>query len=785
MKKVISMTLALSLLLTGCGNFGSKDGSTNTKYASAVTVGEIKQKYGVDKEKDNAIMPMYNVENNKVFNLNFKTNMNEIKTSDVVSVHTDIKCLSQSEVLTLRFSQVNDGKTDVSVTPNCDVLASDKTLHNGGGVWGNAPIFYMRINYDMNSTTVKKLDKPVIIPFTIKSELPVPNLRKEISADGRFKLVWDKVEGAEKYKVYNVSRIDLHKVSNEPTSSAEEGYRQIPRLETTTTNTELEDFIIVPDVKTGSNIVHMENSGVGGDYYVTAVAGDKESKFSVPVSTPELSSQLPFRLHDDIFLKTFTDVSKLPKYAGVTFIDGSVQDREIIYRTDNIKINKYSSTQVDYYIKGTALKGYLNVEKINEEDIKSLNPEQKTDTTSGFVAPENNTDTVPSPDVPTIIDSGKDTKGVSKPSKDDTKNDSTANNTVDEQKDNTKKQVDEGNKEKVDTPTVVKDVKVNADNAFEEFLALKMVDAESEISLKAFPEAQNSKTLGDTIYKVVYQNPLILGVRNFSYDYSTLTLKVKYDDSSDVIKKKQQEIIAEAKKIVSSTIKSGMSDEEKRKALYDYLDKNSKYDDEALKNAEKNNYKGVDAKFNDSFNTYGIMVKKIGVCASYASTYKMLADLSGLDCIVVTGTIQNIPHAWNRVKVDNEWLSLDSTNNATNSGIPYMLYESNDETAKALTYVENKEYWLDSEITKFVAKSNKYDYYVANGLEVKDMSDYTTKLTALLKKGNKSNILRFTSKFNETELTKATAKAVHDVVPDKLDTAQLKGLGTYVDVDIE
>lgn len=780
MKKILSITLALSFLLTGCGNLGGKDNLKNSKYASAVTVGEIKQKYGVNKEEENAIMPMYNVDNDKEFNFNFEANMQGIKASDIVSVHTDIKCLPQSKVLTINWPNTDNNKTSISIKPNCNVLASEKTLNDGGGVWGNAPIYYIRINYDMNSNTVKKLDNPIIIPFTIKSELPIPNLKKEISADGKFKLIWNKVPGATKYNVYNVSDIDLHKMSNNPTSNAENGYRGNPILLKTTEKTELDNFLTVSYIEDDENIVNYENTCVSGDYYVTAVADDKESNFSVSVSTPEISSQIPYKLKDDIFLKNFNSVNELPKYVGVTFIDGSVQNREVIYKTDNVNMNKYSPTELYYSIKGTALKGYLNVANIKEEDLKSLNTSESTNDPSGYVLPENNTDQVPSPDVPTIIGNNDDSSNSK-----NVENKKDVDNTLEEQKDNTKKQVEEGNKEKINTPTIVKDVEINADNSFEEFLALKMIDGQSEISLKAFPDAQNSKILEDTLFKVIYQNPLILGVKNFDYDYSTLTLKIKYDDSPELIKKKQQEIIAEAKKIIPSIIKSGMSDEEKRKAIYDYLDKNTKYDDEALKSAEKNDFKSVDESFNDSFNTYGIMVKKVGVCASYASTYKMLADLAGLDCIVVTGTMQNVPHAWNKVKIDNEWLNVDSTNNATNSGIPYLLYESNDETAKTLAYIENNEFCLDNEITKFVSKSDKYDYYVSNELEVKDISEYSNKLTDMLKKGQNVVTLRFANKFDETDLKKATAKAIHDVAPEKLNTAKMESLGTYIQLNIE
>lgn len=293
--------------------------------------------------------------------------------------------------------------------------------------------------------------------------------------------------------------------------------------------------------------------------------------------------------------------------------------------------------------------------------------------------------------------------------------------------------MEQGNQETVPEPATG-DAFINADSALEEVLAKNMIAAQDSISLKAFPEAQNFTTLSDVVLKVMYQNPLILGVEGFEYNYGTLTLSIHYKESAADIQRKQNEIIAKGKEVVASIIKQGMSDDEKRKAIYDYLNDNAKYDDAALENAEQNNFKNVDAQFNDSFTTYGILVKGVGVCASYASVYKLLSDLSGLESIVVTGTSSGVPHAWNKVKIGNEWLHVDATNNLTNSGIPYFLYNANDETAVSQKTVADKDYWLDSELDQFKGDSDANDYYVQNDLEVDSISEYKSKAETHLKK---------------------------------------------------
>ena len=91
------------------------------------------------------------------------------------------------------------------------------------------------------------------------------------------------------------------------------------------------------------------------------------------------------------------------------------------------------------------------------------------------------------------------------------------------------------------------------------------------------------------------------------------------------IKEKQEAIQAEVKKVAKEIIKDGMSNLEKEIAINDYLCMSAEYDNAALENAEKNDFKYVDESFHDSFNAYGILLKKKGVCASYAASFKLLA----------------------------------------------------------------------------------------------------------------------------------------------------------------
>ncbi|WP_024631292.1 MULTISPECIES: transglutaminase domain-containing protein [unclassified Paenibacillus] len=831
MKRLLLIMFTLTLLLAGCQS-NDKESSPSENNPTEIVEGpsilSLKQKYGSESNK--AIMPMYNVAQDEEFKFKFKADLRKsnLSASDIISVHTDIKALEASKVYAI--PEINDNS--VSIKPlGWGVLSSDKLRTQEKSTWGGAPIYYIRINYDLDAEKLTLLDQPMIIPFTVKSELAVPNLKYEIDKDKRFKLTWDKVEGATEYKIYNrADRTVIFETNNVPLQGAEKAFNgSNPLVLTTTTETSFNDFM--EDGKGGLGTINeqmtsYQNHGMKGEYYVTAVSGDKESNFSNGVATAPLSNQLPMSLKEQLYMKKLKNINELPRTTSIEYIDGSFSQETIVYDTTNVEISEFNETNIPFHIKGTALKSYVRVENITQEDLDKLAQQTVAESSNGLVEPKNDTPYVPAPDVPTIInnhdapatepstetgaeptveeapstesttDTGTSedkTDPVSNEASDDTSDkasdesssetpdpasETEEDNLVDEQKSNTQQNVEQGNQETVPEPATG-DAMINADSALEEVLAKNMIAAQEKISLKAFPEAQNFTTLSDVVLKVMYQNPLILGVEGFEYNYGTLTLSIHYNESADVIHKKQDEIIAKANEVVASIIKDGMKDDEKRKAIYDYLNDNAKYDDAALENAEQNNFKNVDAQFNDSFTTYGILVKGVGVCASYASVYKLLSDLSGLESIVVTGASSGVPHAWNKVKIGNEWFHVDATNNLTNSGIPYFLYNANDETAASQKTIADKDYWLDSELALFNGESDANDYYVQNDLEVASISEYKVKAESELKNGEKRVILRFASPVDSDELMTAAGEALAAFDEALLGTAQLATLGSY------
>lgn len=103
--------------------------------------------------------------------------------------------------------------------------------------------------------------------------------------------------------------------------------------------------------------------------------------------------------------------------------------------------------------------------------------------------------------------------------------------------------------------------------------------------------------------------------------------------------------------ILKKTVKSGMTAKEKARAVHDYMIKNYSYDYAAAKNP---------SKYPASYDFYGLLKNKKGVCQSFALLYAMLMNRAGVECNIVSGVAAGSAggtdyeaHMWNVIKQKN------------------------------------------------------------------------------------------------------------------------------------
>lgn len=137
--------------------------------------------------------------------------------------------------------------------------------------------------------------------------------------------------------------------------------------------------------------------------------------------------------------------------------------------------------------------------------------------------------------------------------------------------------------------------------------------------------------------------------KNISVSYSVKDALIKRDATG--FSEEGKAVFDAAFHAVEQNISEGMSEEQKVKAIHDYLIYSANY-------VNNGNYKSAEKW---AYGAGGVLIHKEGVCQSYAIAFYMMAVASGLDCRYVTGTAKGGGHAWNQVKVDGTWYYIDCT----------------------------------------------------------------------------------------------------------------------------
>lgn len=167
-------------------------------------------------------------------------------------------------------------------------------------------------------------------------------------------------------------------------------------------------------------------------------------------------------------------------------------------------------------------------------------------------------------------------------------------------------------------------------------------------------------------------------------------------------KSEEQFIDSELSRIISNFIDKRMSEEEKVRAINDYLVKIFKYDD---------TYK--------SDNAYDALISGKTICQGYAMTAYKMFKILGIDCRIVSGSKKDMSHAWNLVKVGGYWYHLDITNNDNIVRDKYVL--NSDEYMKANDYIWEQSDYPSASKNYYDSKTEYIDY---NNDKEKDIKQY-------------------------------------------------------------
>lgn len=261
--------------------------------------------------------------------------------------------------------------------------------------------------------------------------------------------------------------------------------------------------------------------------------------------------------------------------------------------------------------------------------------------------------------------------------------------------------------------------------------AMSVKNLDSKVLLKDYESEDKDEIASDVdaaIAAFFNDHPEVFYLDN-SYSISTATsffgtkkeLNINYLVSGRIdLDSKIQILKAEMEKILSKV--KDMQGIDAETVIHDELMKDTKY--YAYDNIE-------DLPVN-THNIYGTLVDKKAVCDGFAKTMQILLDKVSIESIIVTGSLEDEAHAWNLVKLDDEWYNLDFTSNKSiktinigeQLGIHSYFNITTDEISK--THIFDDKYKYP------VADETKYNYYIYNKKYISSVDDFSTSFKKIL-----------------------------------------------------
>ena len=580
--------------------------------------------------------------------------------------------------------------------------------YGSGMTWGNVGTLYLACYCD--EKTGEKLDEPKVSIITLKAELEdTPVLDYSILEDGRPEFRWTPVEGADEYIVCRIE------------SSPDKGYEHLMYALGTTDGTSWttepveysnftyanKDFnycrVSEDDWKNESTYDYYADEyepGTAVKWWwaeesdraicVIAVSQDGTSMISNTFFLSELAPNLPSSIatnteKENGFAREYESVENLPAYDYVTMCDGVTNQKLIDYHTEDASIAPKRVWYVDEegnFLEGATL-DYLTIPYVVEGTPFSYTMELADYDEANLQA-----DMQFLEDREAQLRRKAGDRGLSALRDQDR---------------------DTGEELQAEVRQI-EDIEIFANSALGEYLTANMLAGVEVIDVSEFPEAKDSALVEDVLMEAYYQNPMILGVRGYQFNRKKMLIYVAYDDDNVTQARKQKEIQDKLGEVISQIVTPGMTDEEIELAINQYLCDTITYDEDALANAEENNFLHVDESFNDSFTAYGALMNGKCVCSGYAAAFKLLAESAGLESIVVTGILDGgLAHAWNKVKLDGDWQIVDATNNDMDY-IPNALLNLPNFAGERIL-VEDKGFMMDNRIDDYKGDSESCEYY--------------------------------------------------------------------------
>ena len=243
-------------------------------------------------------------------------------------------------------------------------------------------------------------------------------------------------------------------------------------------------------------------------------------------------------------------------------------------------------------------------------------------------------------------------------------------------------------------------------------------------------------------------------------------LQLNYSvESKEELNKKITNLYEEIDDVVKKI--NGTTDYEKELFVHDYLAKKIKY------------YSDYEEDEQDKFHSaYNALVENEAVCDGISKAFQIILNKIGIDNYIVTGYINDTPHAWNLVKIEDEWVYVDITSDK-------FVKDSLGNTIEAVhTYFNvNKDFILKNhklDEEEILPESTATDktYYVKNDSIILIKENFDKRVEEVFEKQKDRKIVEFSTDI-KLSVPEKLVKKLQDMKFNKLKTEGNKITMTY------
>ena len=214
------------------------------------------------------------------------------------------------------------------------------------------------------------------------------------------------------------------------------------------------------------------------------------------------------------------------------------------------------------------------------------------------------------------------------------------------------------------------------------------------------PPAEND---GDAGFKPPNETDMTL------YDTEAIRRAWESGDAAG-LSERDADILARCREVLDECVSDGMSDFQKELAIHDWLVEWGEYDQTVYDDPDHAGREG-------NRDPYGMLVGGYGICLGYATTFQLLMDLAGVECITVVGASfqSTSDHAWNMVRLDGEWYCVDPTWDdpsggaawASPSAVARRTHRCFNVTSRAMR--ESDHQWDETSVPEATAEAYRWD----------------------------------------------------------------------------